>query len=473
VKFAQASLCVPVEGVEYQAAVYETVRHEAVTEMVYGRYSWTPGRHDNAEDTPNLTGSTPTTDPSHWQLNQKPDPKDDPVGSAFKTGHGQNASWFFWVGSQRVITEAYDEQVLVSPEVAAVEAVYCEWYTWDTGSWTPTATNANDVTWPQSLVGAGQIAPTACETTYQQDLYRGTRAQIDAVVGDGILTGPNPPEDSALVQKWDMVSTELCPPVLIEVTPEVITTDPCGPDNATIVGVENEGVMWSTTDDPYTIVATPAPGYTFGEAQTEFTVVESGEACIVEVEAVAPFAVGPPLCGANNDEVTITETDGVTYSDTGWIEGERTITATAKAGYALTGTAEWTFIDAATECPIEITETAVTTEAPTVVAVCMPNNDTVTIPEVVGVNYTDTGWVDGQRTITATPDEGFTLLGDTTWTFVDVPSAACPAVGPVYSFLAANELASTGTSSDTRGMLALAISLLATGTVLVSRKVLS
>ena len=158
--------------------------------------------------------------------------------------------------------------------------------------------------------------------------------------------------------------------------------------------------------------------------------------------------------------IDIPTTEGVTYSDTGWVENERTITATANKGYTLVGQSSWTYTDQATPCDAF-------PPAPTVVAKCFPNNDTVTIPEVEGVIYADTGWVEGKRTITASPAGDSTFFEDVSWTFTDVPSAACPPVGPVF---AADELAFTGASSNTGGFVALAILLITSGAALVTRK---
>ena len=64
-----------------------------------------------------------------------------------------------------------------------------EWHTWRvTSVLVPSPSNADDVSWPQTYVGKGQIAPTECGVWYQQDKYVGTRAQIDAVITSGDLT---------------------------------------------------------------------------------------------------------------------------------------------------------------------------------------------------------------------------------------------------------------------------------------------
>ncbi len=147
---------------------------------------------------------------------------------------------------------------------------------------------------------------------------------------------------------------------------------------------------------------------------------------VVELTETTPTApTVDPICGANNDAVTVPTTEGITYSDTGWVEGERTIMATADEGYVLTeGQSSWTFTDDATACPIEITGVSVTVADP---PICGPNNDTVNIPEVEGLTFDDTGWVDNERTVTAIADEGYVLNDEakSSWTFYD-EATACP-----------------------------------------------
>ena len=195
--------------------------------------------------------------------------------------------------------------------------------------------------------------------------------------------------------------------------------------------------------------------------------------CVVELTEATPAApTVAPICGPQNDVVTIVPTTGVVYTDKGWDGSSHTITAAAAEGYTLTGQASWTFVDEAVACPIEITDTAVTPEPPTVVAKCLPNNDTVTLPTTVGVVYTAGEWFDGKLTVTAAAAEGYTLIGDeTSWTFTDVPSAACPDEEPVFSYVPSAQLAQTGTSDGTLGLAVLAMLLISTGAVLVSRKV--
>jgi hypothetical protein len=254
-----------------------------------------------------------------------------------------------------------------------------------------------------------------------------------------------------------------CP---VNVTPTAPTVAPmCGPNNDTVTIPSTQGVTYSDTgwvNGQRTITATANKGYILtGTASWTFT--DEATTCPVEATPVTASVIDPPVCGPNNDVINVPSTEGVIYSDTGWVDGTRTITATAADGYVLQGQTSWTFHDANTLC-------SVTTVPPTVVPICFPNNDTVTIPEVAGVVYSDTGWVDGKRTITASAAAGYTLVGDTTWTFTDVPSAGCPQV-TAFSAADPTALAFTGAPSNTGGLVALAIVLITSGTALVARKV--
>lgn len=243
--------------------------------------------------------------------------------------------------------------------------------------------------------------------------------------------------------------------------------------------VSATGQCTAPLDGTYTTVTTTTPWtqeyelnnvtgvWSLGEKVNGEPVVTSiaapKDSCAVESSAVSASVTDPPVCGPNNDVIDVPpSTDEVTYEDTGWINNERTISATAKPGFILVGPKSWTFYDQVTVCAVE---------APTVVPICFPNNDKVSVPEVEGVVYTDTGWVDSKRTIKATAAEGYAPFEDVTWTFTDVPSAGCAPVGAVFSFLSAEELAFTGPSSNTGGLAGLALFLIASGTVLMVRKV--
>ncbi len=305
---------------------------------------------------------------------------------------------------------------------------------------------------------------------FQVDVYKYTneadKAAVDYLISSGTLYGPNNPTEPLISPRvegtaWKFYQDSVCPPELKLIVPAVVINDPCDPDNASFVGVQDENITWSEVEG--WLVAQAAPGYTFGENKFEWdqsTAEDSGEVCPIEITGVSVTIADPPICGPNNDPINIPVVEGLTFDDSGWVDGERTITATADKGYVLDGQSEWTFTDEATACPV-------TTVAPTVVPICLPNNDTVTIPEVDGVTYTDSGWVDGERTITATADEGYALTEEsvTSWTFTDVPAAECP---DETGFSGTPELAYSGASSSTNGLIGLAIFLMASGTALVA-----
>ena len=91
-----------------------------------------------------------------------------------------------------------------------------EWYTWGPLALKPgvvTPSGGSHVEWPQTLVGKGQIAPP-CGVWYQQDLYRGTRSAIDAVVGDAQLTSTGAGYEDRYIllgNNWKFVYGGNCP----------------------------------------------------------------------------------------------------------------------------------------------------------------------------------------------------------------------------------------------------------------------
>lgn len=102
-----------------------------------------------------------------------------------------------------------------------------EWHTWAVGEVLDTPpVDASDVSWPQTYVGAGQVAPTQCGVWYQQDQYKGTRAEIDAILADSTLTYG---EDFDVIETWKFVYGGDCPPPVTntqcEATPGPVGTN--------------------------------------------------------------------------------------------------------------------------------------------------------------------------------------------------------------------------------------------------------
>lgn len=145
--------------------------------------------------------------------------------------------------------------VTVNTDCVAPDVV--ETYSWYTSlkDGVTEPVNADSVTWPQTLAGQGEIAPK-CGEVIQVDTYTGTRAEIDAVVGDGILDGL-PPEDSGIVTGWYFLVGEACPVVTPDPTP-VVTPEPtpvvtpATPDVPVKVQTDG-GELAATTTQDYTV----------------------------------------------------------------------------------------------------------------------------------------------------------------------------------------------------------------------------
>jgi len=117
--------------------------------------------------------------------------------------------------------------VLFSAPAYATESKETETYSWYTNlkDGVTEPVDANSVTWPQTLAGLGVVQPK-CGEVIQVDTYKGTRAEIDAVVGDGILSGL-PPEDSGILVpgSWYFLVGEACPEPVVKEHEESICTD--------------------------------------------------------------------------------------------------------------------------------------------------------------------------------------------------------------------------------------------------------
>ena len=315
--------------------------------------------------------------------------------------------------------------------------------------------------------GATEVAITReiWTTTYKLNEQTGTwEAQAPVLTKTETSTRPLTPLEQA-ANACDIDVTPIAPTV----------ASICGPDNDTVTLPTATGVTYTSTgwdNNSITITATEQDGYTLS-GQTSWTFTDAATICPIELtSATPPEPTVVPICGPDNDTVTLPTATGVTYTSTGWDNNSITITAAAQDGYTVSGTSSWTFTDEANLCPIELIDEKALTSVPTVVPICGPNNDTVTLPTTGGVVYTASSWLGGQVTVTAAAaDEDADLVGDSSWTFTDTPVVACPDEEPAFSFVPSAELAQTGTTSTTLGLAALAMLLLTGGTVMVSRKV--
>ena len=212
-----------------------------------------------------------------------------------------------------------------------------------------------------------------------------------------------------------------------EVIPAEPTVAPvCGADNDVVTAGPTTGVDYAVSgwsNGVYTVTATPQAGYVFPAGATTFwSFTDMNEPCDGEVTPLAPSVA--PVCGPDNDVVTVPVQAGVDYAVSGWSNGVYTVTATPQAGYVFPAGAVtfWSFTDANEACPMEVTPVA-----PTVDPVCGPENDEVNVATTTGVTYTVSEWVDGSVTVTATAQAGYVIAdgATTSWTFTDA-NVACP-----------------------------------------------
>lgn len=179
------------------------------------------------------------------------------------------------------------------------------------------------------------------------------------------------------------------------------------------------------TNGSRTISYQPVAGVVFSQGTvTSFTFADT-DPCIVEPVPLTKVEV----CGENNDEIVFpTQPAGVIVSsDTGWINGLRTVILSPAAGYEFPrgGTIRYTFPDVGpclTDAPIEPTHTKI----------CGIDNDIVHIPDQpANVLVESSGWVNHSITLTFSAAENYRLPDDsvTSYTFAD--SGLCLLEAPI------------------------------------------
>jgi hypothetical protein len=308
-------------------------------------------------------------------------------------------------------------------------SVVTEWHTWQTslaGETNP-PTNGSHVTWPQTYVGAGQIAPTQCGVWYQQDLYEGTREAIDAVLADGHLTDTPGPgyEDAGLVKDWRFVYGGDCPVPEPSVTFSHVVPTCEAPGSVAVTTTEIPDTWWyglRVEVDGVKVggnvgavpglssVAVQGPGtsalpLTFTEDQgggevtvryfvtdaTEYDLVpaamdnsatwpEAGEGTFVEFRVntdclgeqdLVPVEIDPPAVTAPTCEAegTVDYADGIGYTwDFQKVHGIVTLTAEAEDGYVIPDQAKsvWEFDLSKLTGEVCLSETPVIPQTPVV-----------------------------------------------------------------------------------------------------------
>ncbi len=328
---------------------------------------------------------------------------------------------------------------------------------------------------------------------FQVDVYKytlpGDRTKVDALISGGVLNGHNNPAEpliaGGLGTAWKFYQNSDCAqpvavyPVFPEPTQPTCLADGALPSTPATAG----GIQYAWDEDGKTLRATATEGHFIPEGTATTRTYEVGSAtgyqtsnpqgaCYKgqpdDIVVVGDWVAGPYRCG-DTGVATTRETSTTTYvwMDDDWAAQTPVITV-EHGTRALTEEEQ-----ANAGCGSVLNDTGITPLAPTPTPICMPNNDTITIPVDKGVKYTDTGWVNGKRTIKAIADGDFVLKGTTEWTFTDVPSAGCPkgVIGFAGNESGSKKLAFTGVSSNENGLIGLALALIISGTALVVRKV--
>ncbi len=212
-------------------------------------------------------------------------------------------------------------------------------------------------------------------------------------------------------------------PCLVTPVPPV-QKEVCGIDNDTFtLAVQPVGVVADPVDSGWsngtrTFTYSTEEGYGFVDGVSGIFIYTDSGPCITE----------PPLpptvtevCGPDNDVVLLPESQPanvIVASDGQWLDGAWMIAFSAADGYALPADVDIVLqlIDASTPCPTDAPVSPVQT------AICGPDNDLITIPDQpTGVTLgTDTGWVDGGRTITFAVAPEFITDGPFSFTFTDI-----------------------------------------------------
>jgi len=185
------------------------------------------------------------------------------------------------VTEEVVVIDVPYQPAVGEPTIQVQTGEHCEvWVTWETTFLVDNPKNDQDVTWPQSFIGFGKIAPV-CDQQVQQDRYVGSREAIDAILADDILTG-NPPEDSGVVKEWLLVDGGKCAPAPLD--PDVVVT--YGEFGGAEPTCETPEVTWTrertTVTTPYIVVGDPHSGWSqVLDVENAVTVTETDEETLV------------------------------------------------------------------------------------------------------------------------------------------------------------------------------------------------
>lgn len=240
-------------------------------------------------------------------------------------------------------------------------------------------------------------------------------------------------------------------------------------------------------------VDSPLPKYPHSPVPTDLiTAWNGGKACAV---ATPPAVTHNDICGTDQDTYTIPAKDGVEYRINGHAvnagtyngTGSVTITAVAKAGYVLSGTASWTLTFTNDACPtpdVNIVDTQCSDNGVVVtltnsgnadgtatvngqtITVAASKTTTVTIPfdahKTASVKVEINGKVVSEKTVTCGTHAPTTPTTPSTPQILDAATATTPAVLPAA-------LPSTGANSNRIVLIATTFAVLTYGLAYVIR----
>ncbi len=192
------------------------------------------------------------------------------------------------------------------------------------------------------------LIPDVDGVTYETSSWEGNVKTVTATADEGYVFS------EGAVTTWEFTDTDTPCKVLVckyVGTPGVDERlkDGKNPISVSISSIEHN--QWDGT----------IPGW-FSDAQDRSYVLAydtgqelSRDDCPMtdEDEEVTPLAPSVTVvCGPNNDTLSIPTVTGVTYEQTGWVNGKNTVTATANEGFVFPEETDtsWTFTDTNTSC---------------------------------------------------------------------------------------------------------------------------
>lgn len=268
-------------------------------------------------------------------------------------------------------------------------------------------------------------------------------------------------------------------PVAPSVTP-IRACDTIGQiEFASTEGIVYELVEGDGTSGPWKVTATPMPGYRFTEGATTEWSGDLGDlmTCATPVAPTAASISGCDLLGA----VSFATTQGIVYTLTegDGVSGLWKVVATALPGFEIPEGVPTVFTG-----DLGSLRTCATPVEPTTVAATCETGETIDLPTTEGVAYEATPGENGTVIVTATPLDGFELVGTSEWTIQladaddcvggvveeEPPTSENP-VTPVGDVDAesAEALPATGMDASLVLMALMGIAVLAAGLVTVAR----